>query len=598
MSSKRHEKSSSTKDNHKLEPKLFPALKNTSNGSFYGYINLAGKMIIYPKFSRAYDFNSENLAIVYYNNKAGLINTEGEFVLTPIYDEINDFKEMRAIFNMDNYMGVMNEKGKILTKKKYSFISDYSNEMALVSNISSDYSSKYGYIDMDGNEVISPQYLSADNFKEDSALVKLNNNLYALIDKKGHVVQSYNYPYVALYGDGLMVFSNTLEGPYGFINKKGNVVIKPTFTEAQGFKNNMAIVSESSDFNGPYGVIDLTGKYIFQPLFSDIKILGEDRVALGMGIGEDKYAQRSIYAIGDNKGNILSPFIYLEVGNFENGLSYVSDNEYTFFIDKSGSQVRSLPSVTGSGTLSLKNNIIYANIDYSPYYLDKAGKIIYKPNDVIPLSQNYSVLKEKYKPNINYLIYYPSIYGMKNRKSQNSVNIKFKKMSYFIPYGKDGNPQDSLISKTDVLDYDYTGNFDIQYYKKDLLILNMMGYYYPLGAAHGMPSMKTPSIDLVTGKFYTLGDLFMGGVYWTSELDKIIEKIIETDPEYSYVFKGSFKGINMNQDFYVDDNNLYIYFPPYEIGPYSAGFITFKIPFAQINNMINKKGDFYNSFHY
>lgn len=598
MSSKRHEKSSFTKDNYKsAEAKLLPALKNTSNGSFYGYVDITGKMIIYPKFARAYDFNSEDLAIAYYNNKAGLINTKGDFVINPIYDEISDFKEMRAVFNIDNYMGVMNEKGQILTNKKYSFISDYSNGMALVSNISSDDNSKYGYIDMDGNEVIPVQYLSADSFKEDTALVKLNNSLYALIDKKGNVIQSYNYPYVALYGDGLMVFSNTSEGPYGFINKNGNIVIKPTFTEAQGFNNNMAIVSESSNFNGPYGVIDLTGKYIFQPLFSNIKLLGEDRVALGMGIGEDKYAQRSIYAIGDNKGNILSPFIYLEVGNFENGLSYASDNEYTFFIDKSGSQVRSLPSVTGSGTLALKNSIIYADIDYYPYYLNKSDKIIYKPNDVIPLSQNYSVLKEKYKPNINYLIYYPSVYGISNKKAQNHVNIKLKKLSYFIPYGKDGNPQDLLINKTDVLDYDYTGNFDIQYYKKDLLILNIMGYYYPLGAAHGMPSMKTPSIDLVTGKFYTLSDLFMGGVYWTSELDKIIKKIIETDPEYSYVFKDSFKGINMNQDFYVDDNNLYIYFPPYEIGPYSAGFITFKIPFAQINNMINKKGDFYKSFH-
>ena len=170
-------------------------------------------------------------------------------------------------------------------------------------------------------------------------------------------------------------------------------------------------------------------------------------------------------------------------------------------------------------------------------------------------------------------------------------------MSYFIPYGKDGTPQNLPINKTDVLDYDYTGTFDVQYYKKNFLTLNIMGYYYPLGAAHGMPSMKTPSINLVTGKFYTLGDLFMGGVYWTHELNKIIEKIIDTDPEYSYIFKGAFKGISMTQDFYIDSDNLYIYFPPYEIGPYSAGFVTFKIPFSQINNMINKNGDFYKSFH-
>ena len=598
MGSRKKERSNSTKDKPRItEAKLFPALKNTSQGSFYGYIDNNGKMIIYPKFARAYDFNSENLAIAYYNSKAGLINPQGDFVINPIYDEINNFKDTRAIFTENNSMGVMNEKGQVLTKKKYSFISDYSNGMALVSDTSPAGNSKYGYIDMNGNETIAPRYLSANDFKESVALVQLENKHYALIDKKGSVIESYDYPYVAFYGDGLMVFSNSIDGPYGFIDKTGMPIIKPIFSQAQGFKNNMAIVTESSDFNGPYGIIDQSGKYIFQPLFSDIKILGEDRVALGMGIGEDKFTQRSIYAIGDNKGNILSPFIYLAVGDFKDGLAYGSDNEYTFFIDKSGFQVKSLPSVEGSGTLSMKKGIIYADIDYSPFYLDTSGKIIYKPNDTIPLSKNYSVIKEKYKPNINYLIYYPSVSGMENKKSQAEVNIKFKKMSYFIPYGKDGTPQDIPINKTDVLDYDYTGNFDVQYYKKNLLTLNIMGYYYPLGAAHGMPSMKTPSINLVTGKFYTLGDLFMGGVYWTHELNKIIEKIIETDPEYSYIFKGAFKGISMTQDFYIDSDNLYIYFPPYEIGPYSAGFITFKIPFSQINNMINKNGDFYKSFH-
>lgn len=580
-----------------IESKLFPALKNTSQGSFYGYIDEIGKMMIYPKFARAYDFNSENFAIVYYNDKAGLINTKGDFIIDPIYDGINEFKEMRAIFNLNNYMGVMDEKSKILTSKKYAFISDYSNGMALISVTSSDGNSRYGYIDLNGNEIISPQYLSANDFKDDVALVKLDNNKYGLIDKKGALIQSYNYPYVAWYDNGLMVFSDTNDGLYGFIDRKGNVAIKPIFKEAQGFKNNMAVVSEASDFNGPYGLINLAGKYIFQPLFSDIKILGEERVALGMGIGEEKYTQRNIYAIANSTGKVLSQFIYLDVGDFKNGIAYASDNEHTFFIDKSGLQIKSLPSVSGSGTLSIKNNVIYADIDYSPYYLDKDGKIIYKPNDIIRLSKSYSVIKEKYKPNINYLIYYPSVSGMSNKKNQIQVNAKLKKMSYFTPYESNKESNDTLIDKNDVLDYDYTGTFDVQFYKKNLLILNIMGYYYPLGAAHGMPSMKTPSIDLVTGKFYTLSDLFTSGVYWISQLNTIINKMIETDSEYSYVFKDTFNGIKTNQDFYIDDGNLYIYFSPYEIGPYSAGFITFKIPFSQITNIINKKGTFYRSFN-
>ena len=125
----------------------------------------------------------------------------------------------------------------------------------------------------------------------------------------------------------------------------------------------------------------------------------------------------------------------------------------------------------------------------------------------------------------------------------------------------------------------------------------MTGYYYPFGAAHGMPNKKTPNIDLETGEFYTLADLFMGGVYWTGELNKIIENMIATDPQYEILFEDGFKGIKEDQDFYVDKNNLYIYFPPYEIAPYAAGFVTFKIPFTEIEGMINKEGNFYKSFN-
>ena len=64
--------------------------------------------------------------------------------------------------------------------------------------------------------------------------------------------------------------------------------------------------------------------------------------------------------------------------------------------------------------------------------------------------------------------------------------------------------------------------------------------------------------------------------------------MIKTSSSYSSVYEDGFKGINENQSFYVDENNLYIYFAPYEIAPYSSGFVTFKIPFEEIDSMIRK----------
>jgi len=141
------------------------------------------------------------------------------------------------------------------------------------------------------------------------------------------------------------------------------------------------------------------------------------------------------------------------------------------------------------------------------------------------------------------------------------------------------------------------GNFEILFFKENLLVLEIDTYNYPFGAAHGLTTRSTPNINLVTGEFYTLNDLFKGGIYWTNEINKIIEEMIKTNPEYSDVYEDGFKGISEDQDFYVDADNLYIYFSPYDIAPYSSGFVTFKIPFEEIDPLINKDGNFYKSFN-
>lgn len=575
---------------------LFPAYKNIVGGKVYGYINNKGVFIIEPKFDMAYDFNEHGLAIIDKNNLTGAINTKGEYAIRPIYESITPFKEERAIYVLNNKMGVMDEKGNSITKKDYNYISQYSEGLAIVGiNRNNEY--YYGYIDKDGNEVVEPNLLQCNSFKDDVALVKLKEKQYGLIDKGGKVLQTYDYDFVSEYGEGLVVYSNSLGGPYGYINKEGTEVIKAIFTMAQGFNNGLGIVSTSEGFNGPYGAINSQGEYIYKPVYSEIKILNEDMVSLGMPLSDNKFLASSIYAIGDNTGNTLTDFKYLAVGNYNDGLAYASDSMYTFFINKDGQVDNSLPTVRGSGELRIKDNVVIADIDYSKFYLTKAGKIIYEPNITISLDEQYSVTRVKYKPNINFLIYNPVVCGIKNKKTEKEINIKLKALSSFKPFTEGQGSEPLVITPDDNLDYTYFGNFIVQFFKRILLTLELTGYYYPMGAAHGMPYKKTPNIDLVTGKFYTLGDLFMGGVYWVGELNKIINDMTKNDSQYNYIFSDTFKGIKPEQDFYLDENNLYIYFPPYEIAPYAAGFVTFKIPLSQIQGMINKDGAFYKSFH-
>lgn len=572
---------------------LYPAFKNTINGKIYGYINDKGLFVIKPKFHMAYDFKYD-VAVVLENDKFGVVNSKGEYIINPIYDSLSRFKERRAIFILNGNMGVIDDIGNVITKKSYNFISEFSDGMALVAISYKNGDYRYGYINLKGEEVISPKFIMGYDFKEGVALVKVDYTKYTLINKKGEILGSYNHVFVYGYNDGVMAFADNFQGPYGYINSKGKEIIKAKYSEATAFKDGVAVVSYDENYEKHYGLINLKERYIFQPIFSNILNLGEGMVALGLPLGDDTFINRNIYAIGTIEGKMLTDFLYLEVGNYKDGLAYVSDEESTFFIDKNGEIDKSLPKVKGSGELLKKKNLIYANIDYMPYYIGKYNSIVYKPNDTIRLDNRYSIFIKKYKPNINCLIYMPNILEGENKDVEEKINKKLEQDSYFSPHSEESSEK---ITKDDVLEYNYYGDFNINFFKKDFISLNINGSYYVLGAAHPIPLRKTENINLKTGEFYTLEDLFIKNSPWKECLNTLIKAMINFDKQYDYVFKNSFKGITDNKNFYIDENNLYIYFKPYDIAPYVAGFVTFKIPFSKLNSIINKAGEFYLVFN-
>jgi hypothetical protein len=147
------------------------------------------------------------------------------------------------------------------------------------------------------------------------------------------------------------------------------------------------------------------------------------------------------------------------------------------------------------------------------------------------------------------------------------------------------------------LDSSYAGDFDVSFYKNNLVVLEINGYDYPFGAAHGMPVKKYAHIDLKTGRFYQLKELFKQEADYVKVISEMIGEQIKNDEQYSYVFPDTYKGIKADQPFFISDGELNIYFEPYEIAPYAAGFPTFAIPFHDISSIIDHDGDFWRSFH-
>jgi len=103
-------------------------------------------------------------------------------------------------------------------------------------------------------------------------------------------------------------------------------------------------------------------------------------------------------------------------------------------------------------------------------------------------------------------------------------------------------------------------------------------YYEYLGGAHGMTTRTSYTIDKEKEGLLTLKELFVQGYPYSDTINKKIKEEISKNPDNYFDSVKSFKGISENQSFYIEGDNLVIYYQLYDLAPYVFGFPTFKIP--------------------
>lgn len=259
-----------------------------------GYMDTKGNTVIQPQFESATDFNN-GLAAVRKSatDQYGYINVKGEFAIKPQFYTPGDFDEagyaLVYINKSDKTQSIINKNGKILVKNipfeaKSDGLSYASFKKGLVPIFDS-VQKKYGYMDYSGKTVIPIQFASAEEFDKDGrAWVNLGGQTegkglfaktlggkWALIDTKGNQV----IPYFRAEQVGRFIedfAAVKMNGLWGFMNLKGEIVIEPQWKERPGnFDGGLARVTEKSATakEGTFssfvsvGYINKTGQFIW-----------------------------------------------------------------------------------------------------------------------------------------------------------------------------------------------------------------------------------------------------------------------------------------------------------------------------------------------
>ncbi len=129
---------------------------------------------------------------------------------------------------------------------------------------------KWGYISLDGEIALPPQYDGCKGFQNGVAVVynqKPRGNLweiYRLIDRNGNALTSWEDYYGSyLSEEGLRRIQ--IDGKWGFADLNGNIIIKPQYEFCLDFTEGLAAVEVEPK---KWGYIDSTGTIVIAPNYT------------------------------------------------------------------------------------------------------------------------------------------------------------------------------------------------------------------------------------------------------------------------------------------------------------------------------------------
>ncbi len=194
----------------------------------YGFINKAEEWIVKPIYDDADKFK-DGFAKIYINKKEGLITETGSVLVEPQFDDIDKFKDGIAIVKLNKKYGFIDKTGKTLCEPKYDEIEKFSSD-----NIAKiELGKKFGLIKNDGSVLIEPRFNLIEKFYGNLANVAIdkytNQKRWGLIDKTGKVIFEPIYVFPLSFNNRSLAIANITDGldqaMYLIVKNDGSILL-------------------------------------------------------------------------------------------------------------------------------------------------------------------------------------------------------------------------------------------------------------------------------------------------------------------------------------------------------------------------------------
>jgi len=142
--------------------------------------------------------------------------------------------------------------------------------------------------------------------------------------------------------------------------------------------------------------------------------------------------------------------------------------------------------------------------------------------------------------------------------------------------------------------YETYFDYKLKYNQNGLLSIVFTNYQYT-GGAHGLAIESSHTLNLETGEEFRPKDLMESAAGYISFISDFVRKEIDTRIKAGSLMEigdSPFETIDENQDFYMSNKAVVIYFQEYEYFPYAAGIQEFSIDYISLEKMLKQDFSF------
>lgn len=175
------------------------------------------------------------------------------------------------------------------------------------------------------------------------------------------------------------------------------------------------------------------------------------------------------------------------------------------------------------------------------------------------------------------VVYYPQVIEMEDQSLARLINQSIVDQTQALI--------DTQVANMPTIVEEMIGLYELKNNQRQVLSLSLSNYSYHHQAAHGLTIIKSLTFDLKKRKLCQLSDLFKPGSDYIERLSSLINDQIK---QRDIPLLGEFESIRSDQDFYIADKTIVIYFQLYDLTPYVFGFPMFPISVYDLQNIINE----------